>query len=175
MNKVFKIACTFSFILLTISGYFNLTSANDYKDCIMDRYNIYSWLNAGAKVTYDTLAKEVIVKKDRMEPGWGGTILEIGIIDLGKDNYLKFEVADLKGLYAVLVHYGGWQQYEAHKVKIQEDTTIMGQQEYNISEALRMEGLSGKQQIAIQILVIDPQDEPGKSMVCLKGLRLESK
>lgn len=171
MNKNFKFIVMVCFILTTLFYNAGCTYKSENKEnYLMNKYPQERWLNAGATVSYNKWNKEVVIKKARFIPAWGGAILEIGTIDLSEDNYLKFKVVDLKGLYSVTVHYGGPQQYETHYVKIQEDTSMRGNQVYNVSEALRMEGLNGWRKIAIQILVVDPYNEPGKGMVRLKEL-----
>ncbi len=137
---------------------------------VMSQYSQDQWLDAGATVSYTGWSNEVVIRKSRPTPAWGGAILELGALDLSRPNHLTFEVVGLRGQYAVMVHYGGMQRYETQHVKIQEDTSMMGKQEYDVREALRMEGLRGPQKIAIQILVIDPLDEPGAGMVRLKHL-----
>ena len=174
MSKCLKLIFVFCFVLtgLLTNG---KTFAGVLEGYVTDNYSISQWLDAGAKTSYDKSNKEILIKKDMQEPAWGGAILEIGTIDLLKENYLKFNVTELKGLYAIIVHYGGKAQYETHKVKIQEDTTIKGVQEYNISEALRMEGLTGIEQVAIQILVVDPQGKSGQAMLRLQDMSFATK
>lgn len=140
---------------------------------VMSHYPQEKWLDAGAGVSYRPFTHEVAIQKSRITPAWGGAILEIGDVDLSTPYFLRFQVTALKGLYAVIVHYGGMEYYERQHVKIQNDTSFVGGQEYNLSEALRMEQIYGKQQVAIQILVIDTPSIPaGTAMVRLKELRV---
>jgi hypothetical protein len=164
-------------LLLTIIIVSCLLSACDIsrdlgkkEDYIMNKYQQWQWKDAGATASYNIFTREVVIEKSVPEPAWGGSILELGTTDLAKDYYLKFKVTDLRGLYAVSIHYGGWANYENNSIKIQYDTTMMGEQEYNVSEALRMQGLTGKQQVAMKIYVIDPNGEQGTARLHLKGL-----
>jgi hypothetical protein len=142
------------------------------EEYIMYKYKPWQWHNAGANTTYDTEKNEIVIGKTILTPAWGGSILEIGKIDLDKDYYLKFKVVDVYGLYSIVIHYGGPDNYEHNYIKIQHDTTIVGNQEYNISEALRLQGLTGQQEVALKIDVIDPYEEKGTAWLRLKRLRL---
>ena len=175
MTKNYKLIFIFMICFILMGFFCYMRSTNAIEVSLMEQYPQERWLNSGAKIFFDKSNNEVLIKKDQLTPAWGGVILEIGTIDISKDSYLKFNVVNLKGQYAVAVHFGGPEQYETHLVKVQEDTTILGSQEYNVSEALRMQGLSGEQQIAIQILVIDPQGEPEQGMVRLKELSFGSR
>lgn len=140
------------------------------EEYIMDKYQQWQWHDAGAKTTYDTTSKEIIIEKSISTPAWGGAILELGKIDLNKDYYLKCNVVGLYGLYSIGIHYSGPTGYERNHIKIQDDTTIKGEQEYNVSEALRMEGLKDEQEIAMKIYVIDPPGEQQVAWLRLKDL-----
>ncbi len=152
-----------------------ITEFLNKEEYLIDKYSSGQWKDAGAEVNYNVFTKDITFRKSKPAPAWGGTILEIGAIDLSKDYYLKFDVVDLHGLYAAAIHYGGWPNYERNFVKIQYDTTIKGEQEYNVSEALRSIGLTGKQQIALYIAVIDPRGEEQTAILRLKKLSFSAK
>ncbi|MFH1656056.1 MAG: hypothetical protein ABH954_05555 [Candidatus Omnitrophota bacterium] len=174
MNRLMKLLILF-ICMYSVFGCDIISQSIGREESIMYKYKPWQWKDAGARATYDTDKNEIVIEKTISTPAWGGSILEIGKIDLDKDYYLKFKVVDVYGLYSIVIHYGGSSNYEHNYIKIQHDTTIMGNQEYNISEALRLQGLKGKQEVALKIYVIDPYEEKGTAWLRLKRLRLAIK
>lgn len=174
MNRLMKLLILI-ICVCSVFGCDIISKSIGREEYIMYKYKPWQWKNAGASTTYDTDKNEIVIEKTILTPAWGGSILEIGRMDLDKDYYLKFKVVDVYGLYSIVIHYGGPGNYEYNYIKIQHDTTIIGNQEYNISEALRLQGLTGKQEAALKIYVIDPYEEQGTAWLRLKRARLAIK
>jgi len=161
-----------SFSALVIFCLILLFHAAAFADVLLiDKYPQQEWLiNAGANIYYQP-NKEVLIKKFSETPEWAEVILEVDTIDLARDNILKFNVINLKGQYAVDIYFNkpGNAQELGDFVRIQEFTSALGAKEYNVSNALRMEGFD-QEGVAIHFLVADPVNAPATAMVTLNNL-----
>jgi len=150
MLRLALLAFLFYFAIAPVTGETAFTG-------IMDKYLESDWQNLGATVIYNASKGEVAVRKDLNYPSRAGAILFIGQIDPSDDIELRFNVLSLSGSYALLLHYGKPDKYDEQYIVLQEDAFCLGPRSYNLSEALRLHGFSKPQDVAIHIMIGDPE------------------
>lgn len=170
MKKLFCLNALL-FFFLTGSAY-----AVEKERYFTDYYSEQAWVNRGAIVTYNVSNHDVKISRDRMRSSGsqGAAFMDLGRFDLSQDYHLVFDASDIDGFFAIVLHYAAMDPAGANSIEVQSKTDMEGSKDYDITQILSDNGISGKRQLGLEIVVMDDplQDEVGTTV--LNDLRLVS-